>query len=115
MLLSVLLSCKLDVPDVPICVEINPSKAFCTYTMSNRDFYWSDDFLYDGKTYWDSRPLLIHLPPQSWAKIKAFILKMCHQSGDCTQSTEKEIMHFLDRQDYKSPLSCFGTECEGRD
>lgn len=84
-LLALTLSGCLTVPDVPVCAEINPDKAYCVYTLSDKEQYWDDETLLDGKTYWESKPSLILLPPQSWAKIKSYIIKSCKKYGGCDQ------------------------------
>jgi len=81
---SILSSCA-TIPDTPICAEINPSKGYCVYTLSDKEFVIDDDHLYEGKTFWEMRPLMVMLPPSSWAKIKAFILKICKQTQQCNQ------------------------------
>ena len=38
----------------------------------------------EDKTFWDAKPTMVLVPPSSWAKIKAYIIKMCEQTGKCT-------------------------------
>ena len=82
LLLNILVSCATP-PDVPACVEITPSKAWCTNTISDKEFYIDDTNKYNSKTYWELRPAMVHLPPDSWAKLKAYIIKMCKQHNQC--------------------------------
>jgi hypothetical protein len=88
---NLLSSCKLNVPDVPVCTEITPDRAFCTYTVSNKEFYWDDINLYEKKTYWESRQTMILVPSSSWSKIKAFVIKMCEKSGQCGPNPSDSI------------------------
>ena len=73
-------------PDVPVCVEITPSRGWCTYTISDKDFEISETKKHEGKTYWELRPTMLLVPASSWAKIKAFIIKTCKQHGNCDQA-----------------------------
>lgn len=71
--------------DKPICVEINLSKAFCTYTISNQDFIVDDEHPYafnpkkpdDKKTWFEMRPAMVLMPPSTWAAFKAYVIKQC--------------------------------------
>ena len=82
-LLSSLLSGCASAPDVPVCVELNPDRGFCTYTISDKDIYVDEQNPLEGKTWWNMRPEMVQVPPPSWAKIKAFIIKTCKQSNNC--------------------------------
>lgn len=93
---SLVISCA-SVKDIdkPICVEINISKAFCTYTISNKDFYVDDDNPYafdpkkpdDKKTWFEMRPAMVLLPPTTWAAFKAYTIKQCKKYG-CDEMVE---------------------------
>lgn len=84
-LLAQLTSCA-SVPDVPICVELNISKAWCTHTISGKDFYIDDsENKFNGKTWWDIRPTMVQVPSDSWAEIKSFIIKKCKKGNDCNK------------------------------
>lgn len=74
--LSLQISCA-SVPDVPVCTEIHMSKGFCTHTISNKE-----EFI-EGDAWWNIRYKMILLPPDSWAKIKAFVIKTCKKTGQC--------------------------------
>lgn len=88
-LLGCLLSCATPIPDVPACVELNPSKAGCVKVISGDTFTIDDKnpFTIDGKayTYWEMRPLMIQIPPYSWAEIKSFIRKICKKHENTCQ------------------------------
>ena len=84
MLLVCLLNFKCaSVPDVPACIELGPNKGWCTYTISDKEFFVDDDTNELGKEWWDMRPQMIMLPWQSWAKIKSYIQKKCKKHNDC--------------------------------
>jgi hypothetical protein len=69
-------------PDVPVCVEISPTRGWCTYTISDREFFIDDEnpWNIEGEepmTWWDLRPTLLLVPAPSYAKMKAYIVKTC--------------------------------------
>jgi hypothetical protein len=76
--LSLVISCtSIREIDKPVCVELNLSKAFCTYTISNKDFFIDDENLYEGKTWFEMRPAMVLVPPETWASFKSYIIKTC--------------------------------------
>jgi hypothetical protein len=83
-----------------MCVEINISKAFCTYTISNKDFFIDDENLYEGKTWFEMRPAMVLLPPTTWAAFKAYIIKNCKRTGKCKGMVEgwDRTMNVIDEQ-----------------
>ncbi len=85
-LLNLILSSCTAPPDKPVCVEINPSKAFCTYTIKDVDFYWDDNHKYENKTYWEAKPSMVLVPISSWIEIKSYIIKMCKKHQDCNDN-----------------------------
>lgn len=91
MLLSCLLnfSCS-SIPDVPVCVQVNPGKAFCTYTIQDKDFFIDDNNLFEAQTYWDIKPTMIQVPYKSWVELKKFILIQCKRSN-CTNNYSQKI------------------------
>jgi len=83
-LLSLLISsCAVTPPDVPLCTELSIKKAYCINTLSSKEFEISDTSKFNGKTWWEVRPLMIHLPVDSWVEIKKFIIKICKKSRKC--------------------------------
>lgn len=83
-----LCACAGAPPDVPLCAEVTPSRGFCTNIISDVDFLIDDEHPHDfgdGKpvTWWDLKPMVIYMPPQSWVALKAWIIKTCKQSGQC--------------------------------
>ena len=83
-LLSLLTSCATP-PNVAVCVEINPSKGWCTKTVSGEGFYVDDKTPYLGQTWWEMRPDMVLVPTKSWEGIKAFVIKSCKLSGKCDE------------------------------
>jgi hypothetical protein len=71
------------VPDEPVCVELSPSEGYCTYTVSQKSFRVNDEQKFEGKTWWEMRPYMLQVPPQTWARIKAYIVKVCKERGGC--------------------------------
>lgn len=52
-------------------------------TVSEREFYIDDDHLFNGKG-WDEVELSsLRVPAESWARIKAYMLKMCKKTKRC--------------------------------
>lgn len=86
--LFLLTSCA-SVPDVPVCVEINMTKGFCTNTVSDKDYYIDEKnpvAIGDAKpqTWWEMRPYMILVPVASWKEFKAYIIKQCKRTN-CDQ------------------------------
>lgn len=82
-----ILSCATKPPDVPICVELNPDKAYCVKIVSGAEFNIDEQNKFENKTWWEQRPTMIQMPASSWAEIKSYIIKTCKKYGQC----EKEI------------------------
>lgn len=76
-------------PDELICYEINMTKGFCTKTLSDEDVIIDETHPYAFEkgakpmTWWELRPFMILVPIQSWAKIKAYIIKSCRSNSAC--------------------------------
>jgi len=76
-------SCS-SVPDVPICVQIDVNRGWCTHTISDVEYYFKDSKDNPLKTsWWELKPAMVHLPYKSWAKIKSYIQKECKRSNRC--------------------------------
>lgn len=84
-----LTSCA-HVPDVPICVEINSTKGFCTDTISDVDYDIDEQHpvAFEGEekplTWWQRRPFMILVPASSWKALKTYIIQQCKRSN-CDQ------------------------------
>lgn len=94
-----LTSCS-HVPSVPICVEINPTKGFCTETINDKDYDIDEEhpvaFEGDAKpmTWWERKPFMVLLPASSWASLKKYIIQSCKRNN-CDQyvkSWDRKIM-----------------------
>lgn len=85
---SLAVSCTTP-PDVPVCVPIHPEKAWCTYTISDREFYITDTELFEGKSWAEIDHYSLRVPASSWAQIKAYILKQCKKNKDCSDNLGK--------------------------
>ena len=86
--LSLLVSCA-QVPDIPVCTEINMQKGFCVWTISDKEQIVSDKDKLDDKTWWEIRPSMVLLPHTSWVEIKTYIIKNCKQHKDCNKDITK--------------------------
>lgn len=76
-------SCAHKIPDEPICLELNPDKGFCTYTITDKSYYVENE-------KWDAlKADSLVMPIQSWANIKKFILKICADYGQCQKAQAK--------------------------
>lgn len=78
-LLIFVASCA-SVPNVPLCAEINLGKGTCTYTVTGVNVIVDDEHPLDGLTWFDIRSRALTVPATSWAKLKAFLIKMCKQN-----------------------------------
>lgn len=80
---SLSFSCS-SVPDVPVCVELDVNRGWCTHTVSNTEYFVEDNKENPLETsWWELTPTMVHLPHSSWAKIKAYIQKECKRSNRC--------------------------------
>lgn len=69
--------------DSPICKEITPDRGTCVHILSGKQYEVNEINKLDGKTWWEMRPLFIQVPSQTWADIKAFIIKTCKKYKNC--------------------------------
>lgn len=96
--LAVLTSCA-HVPDVPICVEINQTKGFCTNTISDKDYDIDEKHAvaFDGDdkpmTWWERRPFMVLVPTSSWKALKQYIIQQCKRTNcdQYVQSWDRKI------------------------
>lgn len=76
-------SCATSPPDVPACVELSPSRGGCVKVISGTVFTIDEEhpFVVDDKpyTWWQLRPMMVQLPPSSWADLKKWIIKVCRK------------------------------------
>lgn len=59
-------------------------------TVSGQEMIIDDTHLLDGKTWFDLKPTMVYVPSDSWAKIKAFIIKSCKNNNNCKQISSWE-------------------------
>lgn len=82
---SLLLSSCAIVPDVPVITRLGPNVGYYVYTVSDKEGYVDDNNLLDGKTFLDYVIEGVIVPADSYAEIKAAIIKACKKlkcSGD---------------------------------
>ena len=78
-----LASCAGAPPDVPVCVEINLSRGYCTKIMSGKSFDVDDDQKFSGQTWWEMRATMIQMPATTWRELKKWIIKSCKNNSQC--------------------------------
>lgn len=78
-------SCAVNPPNVKVYKELTPDKAYYVSTMSDDEGYIDEQHPVDGFTWWQLRPVVLSITGEDWAKIKAFIIKMCKQQNQCGQ------------------------------
>lgn len=78
------------------CFELDPVQGWCTYTLSDDEFFIDDEHLYQGKNWEQFNQSTLRLPPDSYAKLKAYILKMCKKNKGCARDMGKWEMKFKD-------------------
>jgi peptidoglycan hydrolase CwlO-like protein len=90
LLLSLLLEGCVTIKDFdfPACVEITPDRAWCTHTISDKEYFWDETHKVNGQTYWEQRPSMVLLPLESWKQLKKSAIKFCKQNQ---KQCEKEI------------------------
>jgi hypothetical protein len=53
-------------------------------TMSGKEFEINETNKYNGKTWWEMRPVMLMMPAQTWVELKAWIIKICHNNDNCS-------------------------------
>ena len=76
-------------PDFLGCIETDPTSGWCTYAISDEEFEVDDEHLIEGKNWQEFNQTTVRIPPESFAKIKAYILKQCKKSGSCRKDLGK--------------------------
>ena len=76
----------LQVPDSPICVEIDPSRANCVKIVSGESFDIDETHPFEGKTYWEIRPTVVLVPASTWIELNKFITLLCKKTNQCQKS-----------------------------
>lgn len=52
-------------------------------TISENEFFVDDERLWNKRTWREIEMTSLRVPAESWAKMKAYILKMCKKSNRC--------------------------------
>lgn len=86
-MLSFLTSCG-TIPDSPVCVDINPSKGFCVWTISSKEMEVDDTHLLDGKTWYDMQIGIIKIPLDTWKSFKKYIITQCKRNNNCSDNID---------------------------
>ncbi len=60
-------------------------KGYCVKVISGEEFIVDETNKLNEKSWFDSRPSMIMLPPDSWAEIKKFIIKICKKTKRCQE------------------------------
>ena len=87
-------SCAHKIPDEPICIELNPAKGYCTYTISEKSA------TIEGETWVKLKSQSLLMPISSWKEIKEFILKICADYGKC-EVAENKVQEIENAQLYR--------------
>lgn len=85
-MLIILSGCSVTVPAVPLCAELSPTSGYCINTLTSEEFRVDEEHPYQGQTWWQMRPTMVHLPAQSWAKLKTFIIQVCAKTKKCNEN-----------------------------
>lgn len=99
--LLLLNSCAAVPPNVPFAVATGPASGHVFYTIKGQDFEIDDQHPYQGNnwTQWVQSSLVIF--PDSWAKIKNYILESCQQLQTCDKKKTKQALKALESLMYK--------------
>lgn len=81
-LLSTAISCATP-PDIPVCTRLSAERGFCTYTISDKEFFVDGEHKFENQSWKEIEASSVMMPASSYAKVKAYILKMCKKSGQC--------------------------------
>jgi hypothetical protein len=103
--------CAHKPPDVAICLELSPTRGWCTHTLSDREFYIDDEHPYsfykgeEPMSWWELRPTLLLVPAPSYAALKAYIVKTCRaQKCDSQIGAWERRVQKIDKQiDERNP------------
>jgi hypothetical protein len=79
-------NCAAKVPDVPICIELEPTRGYCIKTISSQEYEWNEINKIKNQTFWEAKPYMLLLPVESWIEIKTFIISVCKKSNKCDEN-----------------------------
>jgi hypothetical protein len=81
---------SIKVPDVEVCANITSSKGYCVKTLSLTDREVS------GQEWVDFNRRSLKMSPESYAEIKAVLLKLCKKSNECNYQETTEKIAYLE-------------------
>ena len=88
---------NLTIPDVPVCKELLPTEAYCTWSMSNRKQFVNETTLLNGETWWQHRVTTVSVPASSYAEFKKFFVKGCEKYPKvCKEYDAQTLMKNID-------------------
>lgn len=79
-----------QVPDKPVCVELDPTRANCVTLITGTNFDIDEKNRFEDKTYWELRPFMILVPASTWVEVKKFIVTICKKTNQC----QKEVKNW---------------------
>lgn len=87
-------------PDEPLCTEITHERGYCVRMMSGKDFEINETEKFKGMTWWEMRPYMIQMPPQTWKELKTWIIKICKNNSQCDDavSSWERTVEKIDKQ-----------------
>ena len=100
---SLLISCSVTPPDVPLCTQLSMNRGYCINTLSSTEFEVNDTQKYNEKTWWEMRPYMIFMPKDSWVEIKKFIIKICKRSKNCSNEHVSNWERTIEKIDQRMP------------
>jgi hypothetical protein len=68
--------------------------------MENKTFIISDESPWKGKTWFEHKMRMIHIPVESWVDLKTYILKTCIQNKVCDKNLKdwRSIISNIDKK-----------------
>lgn len=78
--------CALKPPNSPLCVEVTITRGTCTRIVSGDTFDVDEDHKFEGRSWWDLKPVMIQMPASTWRDIKTYIIEVCKKTNQCDES-----------------------------
>ena len=91
-----LTSCT-SIPNGPGCVELNPTKGWCTMTLTDEEFFVDESRKYEEKNWPTLKATSVIVPATYWAELKEALLKYCTQAKNCPASLHQKIQRVDDQ------------------
>lgn len=92
-------SCASQPPDIDACVELTPTRGYCTAVISDREFMVDEEHKLDGETWWEAKASMVMVPYKSWTRLKTWMIQQCKHYQNCDQRiyswdrTIEEVIH----------------------